>query len=148
MQDLIQDRKLGDILVSFHDTGRPTAVICHGPTALLSTITDPVAYYKAMAVGDIVGAQKLANGWPYAGYRITVFTAAEEHLLEGAGNQLGGSVLFYAPDALAQAGAHVDRLAAFAPNVVEDRELVSGQQPFSSEGVGEAFVKKLEASKS
>jgi putative intracellular protease/amidase len=148
MQDLIQDRTLGQILVTFHDTGRPTGVICHGPTALLSTVPDPVAFRTAMVAGDVFAASKLAAGWPYAGYRLTVFSSAEEHLIEGPSAQLGGSVQFYAADALAQAGAHVDHIAAFQPNVVEDRELVSGQQPFSSDAFGDAFVAKLEAAKS
>ena len=146
MQDLIQNQTLGDILKTFHANGRPTGVICHGPTALLSTVSDPVAYREAMVAGDIFKASKIAEGWPYAGYRLTVFATGEERIIEGQGQQLGGSVLFYAADALAQAGAHVDRIAAFQPNVIVDRELVSGQQPFSSDAFGEAFVAKLLAS--
>ena len=148
MQDLIQDRTLGRILVTFHDSGRPTGIICHGPTALLSTLADPAAFRQAMVAGDFDAAGKLAAGWPYAGYRLTVFSSGEEHAIEGPSRQLGGSVLFYAADALAQAGAHVDRLGAWQVNVVEDRELVSGQQPFSSEAFGDAFVAKLQAAKS
>jgi len=148
MQDLIQDKTLGQILKTFHTTGRPTGVICHGPTALLSTVSDPVAYHKAMATGDIFTASKIAADWPYAGYRLTVFATGEEQFIEGPSKQLGGSVLFYAADALAQAGAHVDRIAAFQPNVIEDRELISGQQPFSSDAFGDAFVAKLLASAS
>lgn len=146
MQDLMQDKSLGEILKTFHTTGRPTGVICHGPTALLSSVSDPVAYRKAMAAGDIFTANKIAADWPYAGYRVTVFATGEEQFIEGPGKQLGGSVLFYAANALAQAGAHVDRSAAFQPNVVEDRELVSGQQPFSSDAFGDAYVAKLMAS--
>lgn len=146
MQDLIADNTLGKILKTFHTTGRPTGVICHGPTALLSTVSDPSGYRNAMIAGDIAAASKIAADWPYAGYRLTVFATGEEQYIEGPGKQLGGSVLFYAADALAQAGAHVDRVAAFQPNVIEDRELVSGQQPFSSEAFGDAFVAKLLAS--
>jgi len=145
MQDLGQNKELGEILRAFHENGRPTGVICHGPTALLSTVSDPVAYHKAMVDGDIFAASKLAEGWPYAGYRLTVFATGEEQIIEGEGKQLGGFVQFYAADALAQAGAHVDRIAAFQPNVIEDRELVSGQQPFSSDEFGDAFVLKLGA---
>jgi putative intracellular protease/amidase len=113
--------------------------------ALLSALPDPAAFQKAMIAGDFEASSKLATGWPYAGYRLTVFSSAEEHKIEGASGQLGGSVLFYAADALAQAGAHVDRVAAWQSNVVEDRELVSGEQPFSSDAVGTAFVAKLRA---
>lgn len=148
MQDLTHDKTLGEILVSFHSTARPTGIICHGPTALLSTVSDPEAFRKAIIANDFAATQKLAAGWPYAGYRLTVFSSGEERAIEGASGQLGGSVLFYAADALAQAGAHVDRLAAWQVNVVEDRELVSGQQPFSSDAFGDAFVAKLKGAKS
>ncbi|WP_188080116.1 type 1 glutamine amidotransferase domain-containing protein [Neorhizobium sp. P12A] len=148
MQDLSQDATLGKILSSFHTTGRPTGVICHGPTALLSTMSDPAAFRRAMVDGDQLKAASLAAGWPYAGYRLTVFSSGEEHAIEGKGNQLGGQVQFYAADALSQAGAHVDRVGLWGVNVIEDREVVSGQQPFSSEAFGDAFVKKLKAAKS
>jgi len=147
MQDLVQEKTLGDILVTFHANARPTGVICHGPTALLSTMADPVAFRKAMAAGDVNAASQLAAGWPYAGYRMTVFSSGEEKMIEGAGSQLGGSVQFYAADALAQAGAHVDRVGAWGVNVIEDRELVSGQQPFTSDAFGDAFVAKLKSAK-
>ena len=65
-----------------------------------------------------------------------MFWSGQEHFIEGAKRQLGGDVQFYAADALSEAGAQVERIAAFHPNVVEDRELVSGQQPFSSDAFG------------
>jgi len=147
MQDLSQDKDLGKILITFHATQRPTGIICHGPTALLSTLSDPIAFRKAIIAGDTQATSKIAADWPYAGYRLTVFSSGEEKFIEGPGAQLGGSVQFYAADALAEAGAHVDRVAAWHPNVVEDRELVSGQQPFSSDAFGDAFVAKLKSHK-
>jgi putative intracellular protease/amidase len=145
MQDLVASRDMGQILAAFHQNGRPTGVICHGPTALLSTLPDAPAFLRAMKGGDLAAASKLAAGWPYAGYRLTVFSSAEEQAIEGPGRQLGGQVQFHAADALAEAGAHVDRVAAFRSNVVIDRELVSGQQPFSSEAFGEAFLAHVRA---
>lgn len=147
MQDLSHDKNLGKILTDFHTTGRPTGVICHGPVALLSTLPDPEAFRQAMIAGDFLKAAQLAKGWPYANYRLTVFASGEEHAIEGKGQQLGGYVKFYAADALSEAGAHVDRVGAFRPNVIEDRELVSGQQPFSSDAFGDAFVAKLNHAK-
>jgi putative intracellular protease/amidase len=145
MQDLVEDKELGKILLDFHTTGRPTGVICHGPAALLSTIPEAAAFVAAMSADQFDGAHKLAEAWPYAGYRLTVFSRSEEQLVEGSKGQLGGNVKFYAADGLAQAGAHVDRLSLWAVNVVEDREVVSGQQPFSSDAFGDAFVAKLKA---
>jgi putative intracellular protease/amidase len=146
MEDLMRDRALGKILVAFHSTARPTGVICHAPAVLLSALADPAAFHKAMASSDYDTASKLAVGWPYAGYRLTVFSTHEEQVLEGAGRQLGGAMLFYAAGALAQAGAHVDGVAAWQSNVIEDRELVSGQQPLSADAFGDAFVAKLNRS--
>jgi putative intracellular protease/amidase len=148
MQDLSHDKTLGQILVTFHQSNRPTGLICHGPTALLSAIPDTTDFHKAMVNGDTTLAGKLASGWPYAGYRVTVFSTAEEQAIEGEGHQLGGHVQFYAADALAQAGAHVDRVGLWGVNVIEDREVVSGQQPFSSDALGDAFVAKLNSQKS
>jgi len=43
MVDLIQDKDVGIILNYFHQAGKPTAFICHGPIALISTIQDAEA---------------------------------------------------------------------------------------------------------
>jgi putative intracellular protease/amidase len=142
LQDLGQNKDLGKILIAFHETRRPTAILCHGPIALISTVSDPEGFRRAMIAGDFATIGKIAAGWPYAGYRLTVFSSAEEMALEG---MVGGKVLFHAADALSEAGAHVDRVAAFHSNVVQDREVVSGQQPFSSDALGDAFVANLKA---
>ncbi|NIF47398.1 type 1 glutamine amidotransferase domain-containing protein [Enterobacter sp. Ap-1006] len=146
MQDLTTDKDLGKILTGFHQQGKPTGVICHGPAALISTLPDAAAFTQALAAGKPELAGSLAKNWPYAGYRLTVFSRSEESAVEGAQAQLGGNVSYYAADGLAQAGAHVDRLGLWAVNVVEDREVVSGQQPFSSDAFGNAFVAKLKNS--
>jgi len=119
MQDLLKDRNLGKILVSFHDTGRPTGIICHA------------------------SIDKLKQGWPYAGYKLTVFSNAEEKQLEGEGKPLGGQVQFYTDEALAKAGADVQIAEPWKSNVVVDRELITGQQPFSDHALGDALVAKL-----
>lgn len=140
LQDLVTNADLGKILKAFHAAGKPTGMICHGPIALISTLPDPKAFEDAMVKGDLFKAHDLAAGWPYAGYRLTVFSSAEELL---AAPQLGGHPKFYVSDALSQAGAHVDRLQQTAVNVITDRELVTAQQPFSSEEFAKVFVAKL-----
>ncbi|MDN7791299.1 type 1 glutamine amidotransferase domain-containing protein [Burkholderia contaminans] len=143
MVDLLKDRNLGKILVSFHDSGRPTGIICHGPIVLLSTVRDPNAFVASMAAND-GNANSLAAGWPYAGYRMTVFSTGEEQQLEGP-HGLGGNVQFYPVNALAEAGAHVDTVANWHSNVVVDRELITGQQPMSAPEFGDVLVAKLKA---
>jgi putative intracellular protease/amidase len=143
MQDLLKDRNLGKILVSFHDTGRPTGIICHGPIALLSTMKNPAAFDKALIADDTASIDQLKQGWPYAGYKLTVFSNAEEKQLEGEGKPLGGQVQFYTDEALAKAGADVQIAEPWKSNVVVDRELITGQQPFSDHALGDALVAKL-----
>ena len=141
--DLLKDRNLGKILVSFHDSGRPTGIICHGPIVLLSTLHDPDAFIASMIAND-GKANSFAAGWPYAGYRLTVFSTGEEQQLEGP-NGLGGNVQFYPVNALAEAGAHVDTVANWHSNVIVDRELITGQQPMSAPEFGDVLVAKLNA---
>jgi putative intracellular protease/amidase len=143
MADLLKDRNLGKILVSFHTSGRPTGIVCHGPIVLLSALPDPDAFIASLIAGD-GKANSLAAGWPYAGYRVTIFSTGEEQQLEGP-NGLGGNVQFYPVNALAEAGAHVDTVANWHSNVVVDRELITGQQPMSAPEFGDVLVKQLNA---
>jgi putative intracellular protease/amidase len=143
MVDLLKDRNLGRILASFHQSGRPTGIICHGPVVLLSALRDPAAFLASMAAND-GKANALAAGWPYAGYRLTVFSTGEEQQLEGPSG-LGGDVQFYPVNALAEAGAHVDSVANWHGNVVVDRELITGQQPMSAPEFGDVLVRQLNA---
>jgi putative intracellular protease/amidase len=142
MVDLIQDKNLGTILTSFHNANRTTGIICHGPVVLLSTLSDSEAFQKALIAGD-GSASSLAKDWPYAGYRVTIFSTGEEEALEGPTKGLGGYVQFYPVNALAEAGAHVDTSTNWHPNVVVDRELITGQQPMSAEEFGNTLVSKL-----
>jgi putative intracellular protease/amidase len=141
MVDLLKDRNLGKILVSFHESQRPTGIICHGPIVLLSTLPDPDAFVASMIAGD-GKANGLAKGWPYAGYRVTVFSTGEEQQLEGPSG-LGGNVQFYPVNALAEAGARVESVANWHSNVIVDRELITGQQPMSATEFGDVLVAKL-----
>lgn len=141
MQDLLKDANLGKILRQFHDSGRPTALLCHGPIALLSTLPEASQFQSAMVKGDDAAQGKLSAGWPYAGYRMTVFSTAEERMVEPG--MLGGPVAFYPGDALAAAGARIEHAGKWRSEVVQDRELITGQQPFSDEALSDLFIKAL-----
>lgn len=123
MEDLVKDPQLGRLLRYFHRAGKPTALICHAPVALLSA-----------AVG---------SSWPYTGYKMTVFSNAEEKQEEQAGH-LGGDLTYYVQDALAAAGGKVSVAAPWTSNVVVDRELITGQNPMSDRAFAAALVKALE----
>jgi putative intracellular protease/amidase len=141
MVDLLKDKNLGKILVSFHESHRPTGIICHGPIVLLSALPDPDAFIASMIAGDRK-ASSLTKGWPYAGYRATIFSTGEEQALEGP-NGLGGNVRYYPVNALAEAGARVESIANWHSNVVVDRELITAQQPMSAPEFGDVLVAKL-----
>ncbi|RFU49126.1 type 1 glutamine amidotransferase domain-containing protein [Paraburkholderia sp. DHOC27] len=141
MADLLKDKNLGKILTQFHNSGRPTGIVCHGPIVLLAALPDPDAFIASMIAGD-GKASSLNAGWPYTGYRLTVFATGEEQALEGPSG-LGGHVQYYPVNALAEAGARVETIANWHPNVVIDRELITGQQPMSAPAFGDALVEKL-----
>jgi putative intracellular protease/amidase len=145
MVDLMQDPALGEILRDAHAHGKPTALLCHGPIAIAAAVSDPQAFRAALVAGDVEKAKELAKGWPYAGYRMTVFSNDEEHFAEE--HYMGGSpVPFYASDALAIAGGKLEKTeeGIFKPYLVRDRELITGQNPPSDKSMADAFVKALD----
>jgi putative intracellular protease/amidase len=141
MVDLVKDKDLGKILLNFHKTNRPTALICHGPMALLSTLPQAEQFDKALNAGKTDALSSLAHGWPYAGYKIAVFSRSEEKQIETP--QLEGVAPYYNDEALTSAGATIQNAADWTPNAVVDRELITGQQPFSDQAFADAFLAKL-----
>lgn len=131
MIDLRKDKDVGRVLTYFHKTGKPTALICHGPIALLSTLSDPDKFAEALTRGDEPQAERLAKTWPYAGYRMTIFSTKEEQFAEG--KQLGGKMLFYPDYALKTAGGNTYEAPLWQSNAIRDRELITGQNPYSDE---------------
>lgn len=143
MIDLMQDPDLGVVLRHFHAESKPTALLCHGPIALTAAMADAKQFRQALVNGDLAGAATTAKGWQYKGYRMTVFSNAEEqwaeqHILNGE------RVPFYPADALTAAGGAVQSRGAFECNVVHDRELITGQNPFSDSVFADLFVDALD----
>ncbi|MBY5680585.1 type 1 glutamine amidotransferase domain-containing protein [Rhizobium leguminosarum] len=140
--DLMQDADLGEILRHFHARGKPTAFLCHGPIASLAALPHAREYRAALISGDEKKASQLGKDWQYAGYKMTVFSASEETPIED--NILHGKLYFNMPDALHTAGGNVSTGAVdFAPNVVVDRELITGQNPRSDHPLGAKLVEAL-----
>src|SRR5262249_60232028 len=97
----------------------------------------------ALTADDTAGAAELARGWQYAGYKMTVFAITEEKVIEE--RIIHAKLYFNMVDALRIAGGKVSTTAIdFAPNVVEDRELITGQNPRSDKPIAERLVKALE----
>lgn len=123
MEDLLEDKDVGRILRYFHQAKKPTAMICHGPIALLSA--------------------REGDDWPYKDYRVTVFSNAEEKIGEDD-DAFGGKLKFYPEDALNEAGARViNEQDPWQANVIKDRELITGQNPMSGHRFAHVFVESL-----
>src|SRR3974390_1205011 len=73
MIDLLDDPNAGIVMRYFHEKSKPTAVLCHGPISLLSALPNSVDFVAALAAGDTAGAHAKAQGWIYAGYKMTIF---------------------------------------------------------------------------
>lgn len=118
--DLGNDSELGRILWHFHNAGLPTAIICHGPYALLST-----KYAKD------------SSGFAYEGYKITSWSDAEEKLVETIKHGEVPKV----ESALKENGANmVTGLQEKVGYITTDREVISGGNPLAAVSLGEKFV--------
>jgi putative intracellular protease/amidase len=140
--DLMQDADMGAVLHHFHKAGRPTALLCHAPVATAAAMPRAREFRAALISGDEAAASGYAQGWIYAGYRMTVFSVSEERAAEDS--LLHGRLCFTMPDALLLARSAVSTGAEdSAPNVVVDRELITGQNPSSDHLIAAKLVEAL-----
>lgn len=72
---------------------------------------------------------------------MTIFSTPEEAYFESTLND--ATLLYYPADAMAQAGGKMEFKEMWAPNVVVDRELITGQNPFSDELLTERLLQQL-----
>lgn len=135
--DLANNPQVGEILSHFHNEGKPTAAICHGPIALLSGQSNPQAFELALKSDK----QATSDNWIYEGYKMTIFSTPEEEYFESTLDN--ATLLYYPADAMAQAGGDMEYKEMWAPNVVVDRELITGQNPFSDDLLAEKLLQQL-----
>ncbi|MBP1134322.1 putative intracellular protease/amidase [Arthrobacter sp. PvP023] len=119
MADLYKDAALGRILAEADRAGKVIAPFCHGPAGLLSAVDDD-------------------GKFAFAGRRLTVFSDDEE--LNGG---TGPNTPWFVEEVLKEKGAIVENGAAWSSNVVRDRNLITGQNPQSSEDVAKEVTKAL-----
>lgn len=138
MQDLLKSPALGRLLADFHQRNITTALVCHGPIALLSTLPDAAGFVAKLEAGAMPATPK----WIYSGYQMTVISNQEE---EQAKPLLGGGEMkFYPQTALQRVGAKFSSNATpWTGHVVVDRELITGQNPASALEVGQRLVERL-----
>ena len=119
MADLYKDADLGRLLVAANKDGKIIAPFCHGPAGLLSATDDD-------------------GGFAFKGRRLTVFTNEEE-----LGGGTGENTPWLVEDALKEKGAVIENAAAWSSNVVRDGNLITGQNPQSSEDVAKEVLAAL-----
>src|SRR5215468_3090051 len=144
--DLMQDRQVGKILRHFHDRAKPTALLCHGPIALVATMPHAREFRAALIAGVDEKAKEWAKGWPYAGYKMTIFSASEEKWVEN--DILHAKMYFNMPQALNAAGGEVSTGSVdFEPYVIVDRELITGQNPRSDHPIAAKLIEALQTAR-
>ncbi|MGP3947890.1 type 1 glutamine amidotransferase domain-containing protein [Streptomyces sp. 7N604] len=119
MEDLAVDATSGKLLVDTLQAGKPLGVVCHAPAALLAAV-------------------KTDGSNAFAGYQVAAFTNAEE-----AQAGFADKAKWLLETRLTEAGVQVQAGKPWAPNVVVDRNLVTGQNPVSSAPVAAELLKKL-----
>lgn len=144
MVDLMQDKDLGTALKHFHQHNKTTAMLCHAPIAFTATVDNATEFRRAMVNGDHKTAKQLAKNWIYNGYNMTVYSTNEE---KGVEEWLGNEIEFYMEDALRNAGANVSVGEKDKPYIVVDRELITGQNPYSDHLLVKAVLDRLETQK-
>ncbi len=118
--DLAESAKSIELIESFDRAGKPIGFVCHAPGVLLHV--------------------KGADGQPLIkGRQVTGFTNGEEAAVE-----LTDVVPFLIEDEFKALGAHYQKGPDWAPFVLEDGNLITGQNPASSEAVAKALLKKLQ----
>jgi hypothetical protein len=108
MEDLSVEPAAGRLISEMLASGKPLALVCHGPAALLTTGQN--------------GAPS-----PFAGYRLTSLSNAEERQ-----NGLADRAKWLLEDRLVELGVDYRSGDPFAPHVQADRNLYTGQNPASA----------------
>lgn len=117
--DLSESQTSISLIESFERAGKPIGFVCHAPGVLRHV--------------------KAASGNPLIkGRQVTGFTNGEE-----ADVELTDIVPFLIEDEFIALGAHYQKGPNWAPFIVEDGKLITGQNPASSEAVAKALVAQL-----
>lgn len=117
--NLAESKTSISLIEAFERAGKPIGFVCHAPGALRHV--------------------KAADGAPLIkGRRVTGFTNGEEAAVE-----LNDVVPFLIEDDFQRLGGHYEKGPDWAPFLIEDGKLITGQNPASSENVAKAIVGQL-----
>lgn len=119
--DLAESKDSSSLIESFIASGKPVALVCHAPGVLRHV--------------------KNAEGRPLVeGRKVTGFTNGEE-----AAVGLTDIVPFLVEDELKAKGAIYSKSPDWEPYVVQDGQLITGQNPASSASAADCLVETLKA---
>lgn len=119
MFDLADDAAAAKLIQDFDTQGKPIAAVCHGPAALVKVVRK--------------------DGTPLVkGKTMAAFTDDEERAV-----QLDKEMPFLLETKLRELGAQIDKKENFAPHAVRDGNLITGQNPPSSEATAKLLIEIL-----
>lgn len=124
MYDLVDDPTSQALAAEFAAAGKPVAAVCHGPAALLNVRV------KGDSSKYLLGGKKV-TGFSNTEEEAVQLTKVVPFLLETRLNEVSG-------------GGYVKAAQDWGEKVVDDGNIITGQNPASSKAVGEAIVKALE----
>ncbi|MFH9968966.1 type 1 glutamine amidotransferase domain-containing protein [Streptomyces mirabilis] len=119
MADLAWDADVGRLLTAQLASGKPLFIVCHGPSAMLAT--------------------RIHGKSPFKGYRVTCFTNAEEEAVGLAPR----ATWLLETDLQEKVGVDFSRGPIWEPYMVEDRNLVTGQNPSSAAVLADRLLEIL-----
>ncbi|MFD2565146.1 type 1 glutamine amidotransferase domain-containing protein [Aquimarina rubra] len=117
--DLSNDQDSIHLIQSFYENNKPTGLVCHAPAALKNVKTTDGAYLVK-------------------GKKVTGFTNSEEEAVE-----LTNVVPFLVEDMLKENGGVYSKANDWQSYSVQDGNLITGQNPASSEEVAEKLFNLL-----
>ena len=117
MADLAFDADVGRLLTAQLASGKPLFIVCHGPAAMLATRIHGVS--------------------PFKGYRVTCFTNEEEEAVGLASR----ATWLLETELKEKVGVDFSRGEMWKPYMVEDRNLVTGQNPALGRGPGKTAAR-------
>ena len=123
MWDFPDNSELAHIAADIYENGGVVSAVCHGPAGLLNIRLSNTQYL-------------------IKGKEVTGFTNEEE-----AAVALTNVVPFLLEKQLKNRKARFSEAEKFTPHVVVDQRVITGQNPQSAKGVGEAVLKELRLTK-
>ncbi|MFD9586234.1 type 1 glutamine amidotransferase domain-containing protein [Streptomyces sp. NPDC059980] len=121
MADLAFDADAGRLLTAQLESGNPLFIVCHAPAALLATRIHGIS--------------------PFRGYDVTGFTNEEEEAVGLAPR----ATWLLETDLKEKVGVNYSRGPIWEPYMVEDRNLVTGQNPHSAAVLGNRMLEILKS---